>query len=988
MTATGPARPKGHRVLVRLRPSAPLAAGEARANLRPLFDEPVSSGGLRVTATPQWYVADVPAEGVNPWDDAHRRMADRLGVAEDDVLFAEPDQVHGRAFPADDEARGGDCAADPQDRGHGKAVGSGFAWHLGDDYTQLGSAREEVDFTVPRTRIAHLDTGFGEHEAQPEHLLREMGRSFVEADDFQTTAADPDRDVFLLDNSGHGTGTGGILAGGKVSSEGGSYLGGAPQAEVVPVRIADRVALLRTSTLAQGLEHAIQNSCDVVSLSMGGLPSKLWAEWVDRAYEHGLTICAAAGNHFGPTPPRVVVYPARFPRVIAVTGVMADGRPYADLDGIVMEGSFGPASAMTKVIAAYTPNIPWPRFGCDGGVIRLNGEGTSAATPQVAAAAALWLEAHKDQLPHNWRRVEAVRHALFRTATKTDPKHFGHGTLRARDALGVRPRLDLEASDVSTVSFSLFRVITGLGLADPPPTEEMFNLELAQRLLLNPRLAELLPDPRRTRGLEGERLRQFMDAVIEDEDASCALRKHVAARYPVATGRSAKPTRGVVAEVVRATDAVPAVPDPPYRRLRVYAVDPSFSTRLETAGIDQTILQVRWESLSTATATATAKAASALGNGRVAGGKRQARRPEPSPFGEYFAFDDVDATQERYEIVDLNDPRLLAQDGWAPSEGNPQFHQQMVYAVAMSTVERFERALGRPVFWRGQVDGSFRRRLSLQPHALRQANAFYDPEQVALLFGYFDADADDPGEHRPGDRVYSCLSYDVVVHETTHAILDGMQRHFNNPTNPDVLALHEAFADLVALLSHFTLADILEHEVKRTRGDLETESTLGSLAIQFGRAGGSRAALREAIGQIQGGVWQRHRSDPAQYTAATTPHARGAVLVAAVFDAFLAIYRTRTADLLRLSSGGSGLLAAGAIHPDLVRRLCDRTTGWTTGSRSSMLFAAAGSTRRAKAASPARPTRRPCRWTPCGGGAPIAGGTPRIGPSSRSTTGR
>lgn len=919
MVATGQAGPQDHRVLVQLRPSTPLAAAEVRANLRPLFDQPVSAGGLGVAATPQWYVADVPAEAANPWDDAHRRVGDRLGVAEDDVLFAEPDQVHGRAFPADDEARGGDdCAADPQDRDHGKAVGDGFAWHLGDGYTQLGSARDEVDFTTPRTRIAHLDTGFGDHETKPERLLRELGRSFVEADEFQTTAADPDNDVFLLDNSGHGTGTVGILAGGRVASQGGTYLGGAPHAEVVPVRIADRVALLRTSTLAQGLEHAIQQSCDVVSLSMGGLPSKLWAEWVDRAYEHGVTLCAAAGNHFGPTPPRVVIYPARFPRVIAVTGVMADRRPYADLEGIVMEGSFGPASAMTKAIAAYTPNIPWPRFGCEADVIRLDGEGTSAATPQVAAAAALWLEAHKDQLPHNWRRVEAVRHALFSTATKTDPKHFGNGTLRARDALAVRPRLDLEASDTSKVSFSLFRVITGLGLAEPRPAEEMFNLELAQRLLLNPRLAELLPDPQRTRGLEGERLRQFMDAVIEDEGASYALRKHVAARYPVATGRSARPTKGVVAEVVRATDAVPSLPDPPYRRLRVYAVDPSFSTRLDTAGIDETTLHVRWERLSTTTAPA-----AHLGNGGAPGGKRKAGRREPSAFGEYFAFDDVDAKKERYDVVDLDDPRLLAQDGWAPSEGNPQFHQQMVYAVAMSTVERFERALGRPVFWRGNTDGSFRRRLSLQPHALRQANAFYDPERVALLFGYFDADADDPGEHRPGDRVYSCLSYDIVVHETTHAILDGMQRHFNEPTNPDVLALHEAFADLVALLSHFALSDVLEHEVKRTRGDLETESTLGSLAIQFGRAGGSRAALREAIGHLEDGVWQRNRPDPSQYTAATTPHARGAVLVAAVFDAFLAIYRTRTADLLRLSSGGSGLLAAGAIHPDLVHRLCE-----------------------------------------------------------------
>jgi hypothetical protein len=47
------------------------------------------------------------------------------------------------------------------------------------------------------------------------------------------------------------------------------------------------------------------------------------------------------------------------------------------------------------------------------------------------------------------------------------------------------------------------------------------------------------------------------------------------------------------------------------------------------------------------------------------------------------------------------------------------------------------------------------------------------------------------------------------------------------------------------------------------------------------------------------------------------------VLVAAVFDAFLAIYKSRTGDLLRIATGGAGVLPAGALHPDLVNRLAD-----------------------------------------------------------------
>src|SRR5205085_5259029 len=97
---------------------------------------------------------------------------------------------------------------------------------------------------------------------------------------------------------------------------------------------------------------------------------------------------------------------------------------------------------------------------------------------------------------------------------------------------------------------------------------------------------------------------------------------------------------------------------------------------------------------------------------------------------------------EKYEPVDLDDPRLLATDGWQPSEGNAAFRQQMVYAVAMKTNEDFERALGRPVLWRPRMnpenafaDSQFVRQLVISPHALRQANAYYSPTMIALLFG-------------------------------------------------------------------------------------------------------------------------------------------------------------------------------------------------------------------------------------------------------------
>ena len=67
------------------------------------------------------------------------------------------------------------------------------------------------------------------------------------------------------------------------------------------------------------------------------------------------------------------------------------------------------------------------------------------------------------------------------------------------------------------------------------------------------------------------------------------------------------------------------------------------------------------------------------------------------PIGEYLEVIDVDpASDAVYLPVDLQKPALLAQDGLAPSEGNPRFHQQMTYTVAMRTIRNFELALGPP----------------------------------------------------------------------------------------------------------------------------------------------------------------------------------------------------------------------------------------------------------------------------------------------------
>jgi len=274
------------------------------------------------------------------------------------------------------------------------------------------------------------------------------------------------------------------------------------------------------------------------------------------------------------------------------------------------------------------------------------------------------------------------------------------------------------------------------------------------------------------------------------------------------------------------------------------------------------------------------------------------------PAGERIKVIDFDGSYKRfYAPVNLNEGSILMRNGLDPSESDPRFHQQMVYAVAMRVLENFERNLGRSLSFRG-------RELKLLPHAFRGANAFFDPASNSVLFGYFSADTANPGLNLPGQTVFSCLSHDIVAHEVTHAILYRLRRYFNEPTNRDVLAFHEAFADIVAIFQHFTFPDVLRDAIQKGHGNLQSVENLLGLARQFGHGTGKSASLRSAL--------EKDGPKPDDYNTILEPHARGSLLVAAVFDTFFKTYQARIQDLVRVATGGTGRLPRGDLHPDLV----------------------------------------------------------------------
>jgi hypothetical protein len=297
----------------------------------------------------------------------------------------------------------------------------------------------------------------------------------------------------------------------------------------------------------------------------------------------------------------------------------------------------------------------------------------------------------------------------------------------------------------------------------------------------------------------------------------------------------------------------------------------------------------------------------------------------PGPDGAVLkVIDHNETTRELYEPIDLDRLGVAAPVGLPPSTTDPRFAQQMTYAVSMAAYDRFRQALGRtPDFsfppQDPDADAGDRLKLHIYPHYKDDDNAYYDPDRGALLFGYTFGNKKASGLNQPGGIIFTALSHDVVVHEMTHALLDGMRAQFMLPSNPDVDAFHEAFADLVALFQRFQFRELVQRGIEQSEGDLSSR-LLTDIARQWGQAtGDGRAALRTAL--VNAGGPDEPVPARYHYDRQREAHDRGAVLVAAVFDAFRWIFESKTAAVRRLAEHAPGrprelvdLLAASACR--------------------------------------------------------------------------
>jgi hypothetical protein len=201
---------------------------------------------------------------------------------------------------------------------------------------------------------------------------------------------------------------------------------------------------------------------------------------------------------------------------------------------------------------------------------------------------------------------------------------------------------------------------------------------------------------------------------------------------------------------------------------------------------------------------------------------------------------------------------------------NPQFHQVNTFAVISRALDLVEEEIGHNIVWK---DGAA---LIVRPHAFEGMNAYYDPMNPSLNFGYFTT----PFRRTP---VWTCLSNDVVTHELGHAILDTFRPLYIYSPDLDTPALHESFADLMAMFAALSNKSVVKHLYRETNGNMRDPSLITRLAEEFGQGvfGAGVPYLRSAL------------EGPTYSKAPKEAHARSTVWTAAIYEILERLVRER-----------------------------------------------------------------------------------------------
>ncbi len=187
-------------------------------------------------------------------------------------------------------------------------------------------------------------------------------------------------------------------------------------------------------------------------------------------------------------------------------------------------------------------------------------------------------------------------------------------------------------------------------------------------------------------------------------------------------------------------------------------------------------------------------------------------------------------------IRDYEKDGYLVEGAFSDDDKRIYFMKTSVFATVMKTIDLIEKKdnLGHKIQW--AFDG---KQLLVIPRAGEMANAFYHRNSHSLQFFYFNNDK--------GKRIYSCMSRDIVAHETAHAIIDSIAPTLVNAIDPHALAIHEAVADLTAVLLAFESKPLRKLVFTENDYRIHNVSHFTTIAEEFAEGRGHGEGLRNLL---------------------------------------------------------------------------------------------------------------------------------------------
>jgi len=275
--------------------------------------------------------------------------------------------------------------------------------------------------------VAVIDTGV----SRVEDL---KNTNFVKGYDFVNDRED------ASDDNGHGTHVAGTIA--QSTNNNFGVAGVAYEASIMPLKVLSGSGGGTISDIAEAIIFAADNGANVINMSLGGGgESKLMQKAIDYAYKKGVVIVAAAGN----SNRNAAFYPARYPKVIAVSATNATGEkaPYSNYGagvdvaapgGAIARGKDGDSAGgiLQNTIDPSTKQSVFRAF-----------QGTSMASPHVAGVVAL-IEASGVKDPE---KVFQILKQSSRKVADDTLNYYGAGHLNAAAAVSLASQGQLGIPD-------------------------------------------------------------------------------------------------------------------------------------------------------------------------------------------------------------------------------------------------------------------------------------------------------------------------------------------------------------------------------------------------------------------------------------------------------------------------------------------------------------------------------------------------------------